>query len=309
MKKVILAIAAVVALAACSNEETLVESPRQAIGFGAPFVENSTRAAVDPSYNGTNKLTKFQVWGTANGVAIYEGQDVTGNVGPNSVWECTKKNYWIENVKYKFAAVANGTVTAENGLPKSISYSADGITDLIYAENFGSDGNGIVGQSAGSNVPVAFTFNHLLAKAKFTVSTNTSVEGYEYEVTNIKIANAYASGVYNVGAETLWTDLVVNENGQAFDSVTVNSANKSLECANEKLLIPVEDVVVSYTVTLKYNGGTIWSETKTHDNLTQDLEAGYSYNFKITVNVGEEIKFNVENDPSWSDDNDITLQS
>lgn len=301
MKKVIFALAAVVALAACSKEQTLVQSPREAIGFGNMFVENSTRAT-DPSFNGDNKLTEFQVWGTANSVAIYAGEDVSGNVGPNSVWTCTKKNYWIEGVTYNFAAVANGTVkTLSDGLPETIEYTANGTSDLIYAEN-----KGIVGKAAGSNNPVEFTFNHLLAKAKFTVTTNTSVEGYQYEITNIKIANAYASGIYTVGGS--WGTLVAAQDGQAFDSITVNSTNQTAECANEKLLIPIENVVVSYTVTLKYNDGQIWSETKTH-NLDNDLAAANSYNFKITVNVGEEIKFNVENDPSWSDDNDITLQS
>lgn len=302
MKKVILAIAAVVALAACSNEETLVESPREAIGFGNPFVENSTRAAVDPSFNGTNKLTKFQVWGTANSVAIYAGEDVTGEVGTGSIWTCTKKNYWIEGVTYNFAAVANGTVeTLSNGLPATIAYTANGTSDLIYAENKGIDG-----KAAGSNNLVEFTFNHLLAKAKFTVTTNTSVEGYQYEITNIKIANAYASGIYTVGGS--WGTLVAAQDGQAFDSITVNSTTKTAECANEKLLIPIENVVVSYTVTLKYNDGQIWSETKTH-NLDNDLAAANSYNFKITVNVGEEIKFNVEQDPTWTatDDTTITL--
>ena len=302
MKKVIFALAAVVALAACSKEQTVVADRGEAIGFGAPFVENSTRAAVDPSFNGTNKLTKFQVWGTANSVAIYEGQDVEGQVGEGSIWTCTKKNYWIEGVTYNFAAVANGTVkTLSNGLPATIAYTANGTSDFIYAEN-----KGIIGEAAGSNEAVSFTFNHLLAKAKFTVSTNTSVKGYEYEVTNIKIANAYASGVYNVGAETLWTNLVGNENGQAFDSITVNSTTKTAECANEKLLIPINNVAVSYTVTLKYNGEPIWSEPKTH-NLDNGLAAANSYNFKIAVNVGEEIKFNVEQDPSWAPDSNITL--
>jgi hypothetical protein len=302
MKKVIFALAAVVALAACSKEQTLVQPEREAIGFGTPFVENSTRAAVDPSFNGTNKLTKFQVWGTANSVAIYEGQDVEGQVGEGSIWTCTKKNYWIEGVTYNFAAVANGTVeTLSEGLPATIAYTANGTSDFIYAEN-----KGIIGKAAGSNEAVPFIFNHLLAKAKFTVSTNTTVEGYVYEITNIKIANAYASGVYNVGAETLWTNLVGNENGQAFDSVTVNSTTKTAESANEKLLIPVNNVAVSYTVTLKYNGEPIWSEPKTH-NLDNDLAAANSYNFKITVNVGEEIMFNVEQDPSWAPDSNITL--
>lgn len=307
MKKVISALAAVVALAACSNEETLYTPQPEIIGFGQPFIENSTRAT-DPSYSGNNKLTEFYVWGTANGVAIYDGNKVTGEVGENSVWTCTKKNYWIEGVKYKFAAVAGGTVkTLSNGLPATIEYTANGANDLVYAKNFGDDGNGIVGQAAGANEAVPFIFNHLLAKAKFTVSTNTNVEGYSYEITNIKVDNAYASGVYDV-ADEKWGTLVAAENGQAFDDVTVNATTKTAECANEKLLIPVEDVEVSYTVTLKYNGGTIWSESKSH-TLSSDLAAANSYNFKITVNVGEEITFNVENDPSWTTtaDNTITL--
>ena len=62
MKKLFLVLAAVVALAACSKEEILTVSQPEAIDFGAPFVENSTRAAVDPSYNGTAEFTQFQVW-------------------------------------------------------------------------------------------------------------------------------------------------------------------------------------------------------------------------------------------------------
>ena len=303
MKKLLISMLAVATLASCAKEETLSFDKGEAIQFGNAFVDNATRAAVDPSYNGTAKFTQFQVWGTANNIAIYAGEDVTGEVGEDSVWTCTRKNYWINDVIYNFAAVSNGTVeTLSDGLPATIAYTANGTSDLIYAEN-----KGIEGQPAGSNEPVSFTFNHLLAKAKFTVITNTDVEGYNYEITNIKIANAYASGVYTVNNGT-WGTLVAAEGGQAFDAVTVNSANKTLECANEKLLIPVNDVQVSYTVTLKYGADTIWSEPKTH-NLENDLVAANSYNFKITVNVGEEIKFNVEENPTWTStaDNTVTL--
>ena len=50
MKKVIFALAAVVALAACSNEETIVADKGEAIGFDT-FVENSTRSVNDPSWS------------------------------------------------------------------------------------------------------------------------------------------------------------------------------------------------------------------------------------------------------------------
>lgn len=304
MKKIFIALAAIATIAACNKAEVLETSEKESIAFTNPFVDNSTKAdkAEDPSFNGTAKFEKFQVWGTANGVAIFEGNDVVGEVGTNSVWECTKKQYWVKDVAYKFAAVANGNVTkTENGLPKTVSYTANGTSDLVYAENLGAEGNGIIGQTVGTNSKVAFTFTHLLAKVKFTVETNTTVEGYSYEVTDIKVNNAYASGLYDV-TSGVWTP--VAGSGQEFGAITVNKDAKIQECEQEKLLIPMTGVTVSYKIALKYGTETIWSEQMTGDKAvslnTQVLAAANSYNFKITANVGEEIKFTVEENPTWT---------
>ena len=296
MKKIFIAFAALATIAACNKAEVIETPEGEAIAFANVFIDNATKAgeATDPSFNGPNKLTKFQVWGTANNVAIFAGEDVTGKVEENSIWTCTKKQYWVEGVNYDFAAVVNGTVTSlSNGLPATISYTANGTSDLIYAESMD-----VVGKAAGSNVPIEFTFAHLLAKAKFTVETNTDVEGYSYEVTNIKITNAYASGTYDI-AEEKWNG--VAGSGQAFSTITVSSTDKNQECEQEKLLIPLETVTVSYDVALKYGSEVIWSQT---DNTVTPtglkLEAAKSYNFKLTLNVGEEIKFSVETDPTWT---------
>ena len=312
MKKLFIAMLAVAAVTACAKDEA-ISLNQESIDFGAPFVENAVRAT-DPSFNGTNKLTKFQVWGTANGVAIYAGEDVEGTVGAGSVWTCTKKNYWVNGAKYKFTGVANGIVTAENGLPATISYTANGTSDLIYAENFGIDGNGIIGQPAGSNTPVAFTFEHLLSKVKFTVETSMTAADYRYEVTGINITSAPASGVYTVAATEKWAPAAAA--GQAFDSITVDATNQTVECANEKLIIPTSTVSVAYKVALQIKNGenweTIWADDKTSNPVTLTdvtLVAGNSYNFTIGLNIGEEIKFNVENDPSWtSEGNGVTIQ-
>ena len=296
MKKTLIAFAALATIAACNKADVIGTPEGETIAFANAFVDNATRAgeATDPSFNGLNKLTQFQVWGTANGVAIFEGDNVTGTVAENSVWTCTKKQYWVSGVNYDFAAVANGTVASlSDGLPATIKYTADGTSDLIYAESMD-----VVGQAAGNNDPVEFTFAHLLAKAKFTVETSTDVEGYSYEVTNIKIINAYASGTYDI-AEKEWDG--VDGSGQTFSTITVSSTDKNQECEQEKLLIPLETVTVSYDVALKYRSDVIWSQTDntvTPSGLT--LEAAKSYNFKITLNVGEEIKFSVETDPTWT---------
>lgn len=299
MKKIFAVIMAVAAVA-CSNDEA-ISLNQETIDFNAPFVENSTRVeATDPSYSGTENFASFNVYGTANGVAIYAGEVVSGTVGEDSEWTCTKKNFWVNGVAYKFAGVANGSVTElSNGLPKTVSYTADGISDLVYAENFGIDGNGIIGQPAGSNSPVEFTFNHLLSKVKFTATTAIEVEGYSYEITNIAISNAYSAGTYDVASKT-WDASATTP--QTFSDITINATTKSSECEQEKLLIPTNSVSVAYKATLKYNGNPIWVDDKTATPvvLNTALVAANAYNFVITLNVGEEIKFSVENDPSWT---------
>ena len=88
MKKVFFALAAVVALAACSKEQIIEVPQPEAIDFGTPFVDNSTRAT-DPSYSGTTDFGSFNVWGTVDGgaglVPIFAGETVTGTVGVGNV--------------------------------------------------------------------------------------------------------------------------------------------------------------------------------------------------------------------------------
>ena len=80
MKKFFIAIAAIATAAACSQNETIALDNGEAISFGNAFVENSVRAATDPSY-GTVDLTQFNVYGTVTGtgngtVNIFNGNEV-----------------------------------------------------------------------------------------------------------------------------------------------------------------------------------------------------------------------------------------
>ena len=52
----------------------------------------------------------------------------------------------------------------------------------------------------------------------------------------------------------------------------------------------------------------IWSETgKTVTPTDLELEAAHTYNFKITLNVGEEIKFSVVEGLSWGSDSYLSI--
>ena len=319
MKKVLISLFAVAAMVSCSNDE-LVELNQEAIDFSNAFIENTTKAD-DLSYSGTTPLEAFKVYGAvkgsaANYVTIFSDDAVTGTVGEN-VWSCANKQYWIKDASYAFGAVTNGTVATVGtdatknsfGLPATITYDADetGTNDLLFAEATAT------GKATG-NEPVDFTFNHLLAQAWFTVTSNTE-GGYEYTVSNIQITNLYQTGTYTT--DGIYGDGVDNGTwaGTGTKSATDFGAIESVSAANtsgktnatKMLLIPTQDAyTVSFDVTLSKNSAVIDTYHKNIE-VTTDLVKGNSYNFTIALSVGEQIQFTVTSQPTWKSTTDVTV--
>ena len=319
MKKIFFSILAMAAMAACATDEPIALN-QEAIGFNA-FVDNAVRAAVgtatDPSLT---SLTEFKLWGAVDAtdntaVSLYANDTVKGStVGENSLWECTTKTqYWISGAKYNFAAVVNaGTVTTgTNQLPATITYTANGTTDLLYARS-----KPYVGQ-ANENENVAFSFHHLLSKVKFTLQNTTSdatnVGVYTYTLTDVKITNAITEGTYTVGDVAVVEDGVTTgytvkgtwaateTNGQVFDSIEGVTNNTTAECASEKLLVPITSATVSANVNL-YFGGKLITTTRLNATVAE-LKAGYAYNLKVVVGLNKPIQFSVVELKDWENGN------
>lgn len=310
MKKLFISILAIATFAACSNDEAIFMSQDNVIDFGNPFVENSTRAT-DPSYSGTATFAAFNVWGTVNGgngtVAIFANDNVTGSVGANSVWTSTKKNYWVKDAKYNFAALANaGAVTlGTDKLPATVEYTANQ-TDLVYAKS-----TEYTGKESGNEL-VKLTFNHLLSLVNFTVNNGSqSATGYSFNVKNIKIAGASAGKYYiqaaNGKAAGTW-EATAND-GYTINTITVNNSIASADCGTALLVIP-GTVTVSFDVEtcVAENGTPVVIGSKSYSKSNITLAAGNSYNFIVEPKVGEEIKFNVESNPTWTPNANITIQ-
>ena len=62
MKKLLIFALAAMGMVACVKEEVTLVPEGSAISFESAFINNSTRAAADPSTNSDN-LTGFNVWG------------------------------------------------------------------------------------------------------------------------------------------------------------------------------------------------------------------------------------------------------
>ncbi len=313
MKKVIFALAAVVALAACSKEQTIVADRGDAIGFGTPFVENSTR--VDYSTAGT--LTKFNVYGTVTGTAgtvnIYNGVEVTKTQqnstdigGTDSWWYAAgEAQYWIPKASYNFAAVVDATVGTNDtayGMPVTLTTQADdamNLKDMLYATATAT----VNAEGTPSANPVNFNFAHLLSKVKFTVTSN-AMGGYKHTVTGIKVSN-FETGTYTI-ADGTWAGGTAED--VAFAQIENVTYTTGAQSNAEMLLVPnAASFNVTFTVDL-YKGDTkLGTETITKA-VDADLVKGNSYNFTIACSVGNPIKFGVTNDPSWGDTTDVTIQ-
>ena len=321
MKKLFIAIAALAAMTSCSQDEVMEVAQKQAISFGTSFVDKSTRAAEDPSYiKGTtgHEIEQVDVWGTVTAapegstpVLIYESTDVTrDNKEYGAAWTCPVTQYWVPGATYKFVGIVDGekngvtNVNIPSGqlLPTTVTYKADGETDLLC------DVVDVAGTTvtATYNDIVKFNYTHLLAKVKFTLTDNSPKDQFRYSVSDIKITNAYAQGTVDVANGT-WSSLqttgAANLTYNTFGNIAHDDTDK--ECAAEKLLLPMSNPVVSFKLTLEgKNADNEWvkisEETKT-PSATINLEAAKAYNFNIKVGVGKPIEFTVTTLTGWVD--------
>lgn len=336
MKKYLYIAIAAAALSSCSQDETL-EMNQEAITFGEAFVDNATRAAVDPSYGSKKAIGSFKVWGTVNAndnskVSLYTGDEVTNpsvtdgvysNSSYGSAWTCNNVQYWIYGATYNFAAVVNGNIdnnSLVNGLPQTITYTADGTSDLLYAEQLN-----VVRQSSDTDKLVKFTFNHLLSKVKLTAQNTTgSNSKYTFTITNLSI-NTPASGTVTIGHDannnnaitTTWSSTTSGTRAFTFNGEDSNADqinNTAVECDSEMLFIPynyteTDQLTVSFSVNWYYDNKFIITETKSVSTTTE-LKAGNSYSFNIKYGLNTPIQFTVSTDPTWANGNntDVTVQ-
>ena len=258
------------------------------IAFGGTFVDNSTRAT-DPSYS-ANDITSFKVYGTIEGNNIFNGVTIEkSSADYGSAWTQVdgQKQYWVDGADYVFVGIVDGdksgvTTTTTNtttGLPTSISYKADGATDLLCQT---------VEMTAGENENrlVAFSFTHLLSKVYFTfVSTSQPLA-----VTDVKVTGHFAKGTYTINDQQ-WSETTPATTalifGDADGQVTTEGTTSQKAC----LIIPGKQ-----TWTVSLNQG---DEKKTATLTDFVFEPNKAYNILVTLQGASQITFTVNNLEAW----------
>lgn len=320
MKKILLSLAAVAMLAACSKEDTLVQQAPEAIGFDNAFVENSTRSVETPGYSTSKLFNDFAVYGFVEGASLFNGVKVAkADLAADQTktgWEYAGTQYWITGANYDFYAVApftgnwaikTGTTPAAAGATISFT-NENGTQDLLYS--------GIVAQqgAASNNAAVAFTFKHILSKVKFSFVNGYNASAASICVRDIKITNAYATGEAALSKDNATTTNVDetiawdNQGGAinvAFgnattaadyktyvaptDGTTGNLAefdyayNTTVESYYERFLIPAtQELNISFVVDLLVSGQKIATYNHTA-KANVALEPGKSYDIAATI--------------------------
>ena len=326
MKKLFVSLLAVAALAACTNEQTLVQRGNAPMEFAGAFVDNATRAnvAADPSTT-TNSLTGFDVWAFMDEPAgkLFEGEDVTGEQG-NFTYVNTQ--YWLPGHDYYFAAFApmnsanwklNTEAANTYGAGIVDFHNVDGTEDLLYAATSVSTQDMELGQSMEA---VKFQFNHLLSKVKFTFINGFDNANAYIDVKEVTMeVPAFAS--INLAQADWWSTnqwaLVKDQYTtlQFGDACAKTAPGVKQETDDERLTIPAgadQEYKVTFKVQLYFGDVAAFAEVQTLESVVKGvaLEMGKAYNFSAEINAsnisedGKElmpIEFDVKEVKDWVD--------
>lgn len=267
-----------------------------------------------------------------NGVKVSKdgsGLDADKYAGQTSTsWKYEGTQYWIAGADYKFYAVApmtnggwsvkTGTTPSHDGATLSFT-TTDGNQDLLYAP--------IVTREGANNdySAVAFTFQHILSKVKFSFKNGYNASAATIKVKNIKITNPYKTGEVALAAAATWSEQTVAEDftlnfGMATDAEeTADKENievayaygKTYESQNERLLIPGnKEWEISFVVELLVSGKKI-DEYEHAAKATIDFQPGHSYNINAEITAAnidpehaqEPIEFTVTPISDWANGN------
>ena len=340
MKKILVSMFAVAALAACTTEQTIVVPQNEAIGFDT-FVDNSTRATDITKDN----LTEFGVYASienASGAALILTNERVYNDGG---WKYNNTQYWVPQANYEFTAfaprtnaditpavtahwtytptTADGKTTADNGVVTFNNEGAAADQDFIFA----AADRDMTNVAALESQPekVSFTFAHELSKIAFKFNNGfIAANNITLRVYNVKAAGLVSEATENIasGVASEWTKkgdatFARTFGAQAQADATVIEALNNYT-TDHHYFIPVAGTqyTITFDVDLIQAGVTV--DTYHHTiNTIPTLAKGSNYMFTTTLdasNVSDDpsqqlypIEFTVNDVEDWRDNGSVAL--
>ena len=262
--------AALLALASCTNEETVNIPSTRSITFGSPYVGITTKAATAT----VTDLAALQAEGA--GFYAFGGYQSVPEVFNNThvtyaggTWGYNPTSYWVVDENYKFLAYAPemdvtptynwGTSTDANDATLTFTgVTVDGTAD--NQKDFVIGKSGVITGAASNNPNVSITMKHALAMIKVTL-TNGFRTGAKLQISNFAINGIKTTGTFTQATDATtqagqWQASNAESQSTFIDQGTTLENNKQTY-ANEFIVIPqgTEDVTVTFTGTLTDENG------------------------------------------------------
>ena len=191
---------AALAIAGCSNNETVDINRGDAIAFRT-VAENMTRSTV----SNTNNLDAFKVWGFTDNKTLMSGVEVTKQ---GEKWTYANTQFWPETSVDFYSVAPAGTtanITAESQKIENFTVDTDVAkqVDLLYAVNKGCT------KEANGESGVAVNFRHALSQIVFKAkNTNANLK---VTVKGVEVANVVNGGTFTYPGNTT-TPQITGEN-------------------------------------------------------------------------------------------------
>ena len=312
MKKLFFAVAAIVAISACSKTEVDKASTRKVINFSAVSgkttkapISGTTYKTTDPTFGiFAYALEEGKTWAanSADGQTYMDNVEISYNA-TDLIWEPAKTYYWPLSGSLTFVGYSpygcNGTVAyapATKALTVTdftqVATAADQ-EDLMWATtnpDLTDNQSTYTSESATSTkTGVNEVFHHALSQVCFAIKKAAGLEDYVITVDTIKF-NAYSKGTLTVtndvpawasqSADLSFTAGVTSQEATDAAFVAYGDANMPVP---QTLAASTQQLTIGYSMTTT-GGVNMGHKTKVVDLLGTDVTA-WAVNTKYTYNI------------------------
>ncbi len=301
MKRILIAILGVAALAACTKTEVVSISEGNTIKFDNAFVGNPTKAGLPAGDQvTTDNIKHFFVYANTADEVVFDEEKVYESGG---MWVYDNLKKWESGKTYKFAAFA---VKDDNtpSLPAAVGtasfdYDSHTLTIADYISDNVNQRDLLMATSSqtlnSQNEPVEFTFKHALSMVKFTFKSSLG-DRNPITISDFKITGVNTKGTATIGtANTVdWTassdpaTTGTEFTDDAWEDVTTTKSQSS----DEFVFIPqggtdaAVTVTVSFKATITVESGSIEKNLTAIINLNSEetkWKPGLRYNYIATI--------------------------
>ncbi len=289
LKNAVLPIAALLLAASCSESPSGDDSDARPIRFGSSV---PTRSAVNSESDLQQDGSAFSVWGwhtTADGTGNSQAFDAEKVSWTSGAWGYDNVKFWLTGRTYDFYALypsvdklgEDKITCSQDGSLAIDNFDATGSNDLMVASQTDITATATPG-------PVAFEFEHQLAKLNFSVAT----DGPDLTVTDFKVNGMTCQADYARDAEGVvtWSNPVKSAAGDNHYEATGKAVTSAASADMlGDVLVPPHDALTDVRITISYRYKFETTDRTATVSLaslaTQAWEAGEQYAYTLNIST------------------------